>query len=101
MLPEGDARAHIIRDLKISDSDFELLKAIGGECAGALSILPKNHKPRDIFHYRQLRDNELKKILLRKGQIFPFTSSNNHPRLSLAGAQDKCPIFFDGENFSF
>ena len=40
LLPEAGARMHIVRDLKIADSDFELLKAIGGECAGALSLLP-------------------------------------------------------------
>ena len=45
LLPEGEARNRIVRNLKITDIDFELLKAIGGECAGALSILPIGHNP--------------------------------------------------------
>src|SRR3990172_10361302 len=40
LLPEANARTHIVRDLKIANSDYALLRAIGGECAGALSILP-------------------------------------------------------------
>ena len=39
LLPEGLARDRLVRDLKIVDTDFELLRAIGGECAGACSIL--------------------------------------------------------------
>ncbi len=37
--PEGGVRDQIVRDLKIPNTDFNLLRAIGGECAGALSIL--------------------------------------------------------------
>jgi len=41
LLPEGNVREQICRALGISPSnDFELLKAIGGECAGALDKLP-------------------------------------------------------------
>jgi serine/threonine-protein kinase HipA len=99
LLPEADARMHIIRDLKISNSDFELLKAVGGECAGALSILPIELEPTEVSHYKKLTDEELRKIVLRKGQVFDLTSVENRPRLSLAGAHDKCPIFFDGKNY--
>lgn len=100
LLPEADARLHIVRDLKITNSDFELLKAIGGECAGAISILPTALTPKSVADYKKLDPNELRKILLRKGQIFNLTTNNNRPRLSLAGAQDKCPIFFDGKQYS-
>ena len=34
LLPEGGAREQIVRDLKIANTDFDLLRAIGGECAG-------------------------------------------------------------------
>jgi len=99
LLPEAGARLHLVRDLKVSNSDFELLKAIGGECAGALSILPKDYQPIENFHYKKITDTALKKLLLRKGRFSSITSDNDRPRLSLAGAQDKCPIFFDGENY--
>jgi len=45
LLPEGGVREQIVRDLKISNTDFNLLRAIGGECAGALSILPVEQQP--------------------------------------------------------
>ena len=99
LLPEANARAHIIRDLKISNSDFELLKAIGGECAGAFSILPESHVANTKPHYQKLTEEDLKKIVLRKGNVSSFTTEKNRPRLSLAGAQDKCAIFFDGKNY--
>lgn len=94
LLPEANARTHIVRDLKISNSDFELLKAIGGECAGALSILPVDYKLSERTNYKKLTNKDLKKIIQRKGQVSSFTSDECRPRLSLAGAQDKCPIFF-------
>lgn len=99
LLPEGDARLHIVRDLKISNSDFGLLKAIGGECAGALSMLPLDITPSETAQYKQLSETDLKKLVLRQGQIFTFTSFEQRPRLSLAGAHDKCPIFYDGKNY--
>lgn len=99
LLPEADARMHTVRNLKISNSDFELLKAIGGECAGALSILPIGYKLSDMSNYKKLTSNDLKKIIQRKGQISSFTTDEDRPRLSLAGAQDKCPIFFDGNDY--
>jgi len=42
LLPEGAVRDHIVRDLKQPNTDFDLLRAIGGECAGALSMLANN-----------------------------------------------------------
>ena len=45
LLPESGFRERIVRDLKISDTDFNLLRAIGGECGGALSVLPEQQKP--------------------------------------------------------
>ncbi len=99
LLPEANARAHVVRDLKISNSEFELLKAIGGECAGALSILPSTLPPDTKPFYQQLSEEEFKKILLRKGNLASLTSEKNRPRLSLAGAQDKCAIFFDQHHY--
>src|SRR3990167_11266137 len=99
LLPEANARMHIVRDLKISNSDFELLAAIGGECAGALSILPENHAVQRKPRYRKLTAEDLEKILLRRGNITSFISDENRPRLSLAGAQDKCAIYFEKNEY--
>lgn len=91
LLPEGGARDQIVRDLKISNTDFDLLRAIGGECAGALSLLRTEQDPSLEYSYQQLSDQELSELVMRKGQ--PYTwKGDARPRLSLAGAQSKCPV---------
>lgn len=99
LLPEGGAREQIVRDLKISNADFDLLRAIGGECAGALSLLRTEQVPSTDYKYQKLSDEELANLVKRKGQ--PSTwKGNDRPRLSLAGAQSKCPVLFrNGEYF--
>ncbi|MDZ7662069.1 type II toxin-antitoxin system HipA family toxin [Thiohalophilus sp.] len=99
LLPEGNVRAHIVRDLKIADSDFDLLRAIGGECAGALSILADDQDPTSDYHYRRLDEAQLEKLILRRGQIYAGESEEDRPRLSLAGAQDKCPVLLRDDQF--
>ncbi len=92
LLPEGGVRNHIVRDLKIPDTDFDLLRAIGGECAGALSIFPVEQTPSGERHYHPISDEELARLMARRGQIYTGWSADERPRLSLAGAQDKCPL---------
>lgn len=99
LLPEGNARIHIIRDYKIPNSDFELLKAIGGECAGAFSILPPPDRPILTADYKIITDDELLSMLKRKRMVYKFNSEKNRPRLSLAGAQDKCPVLYDSKDY--
>ena len=103
LLPEGRVREHIARDLKIPDSDFDLLRAIGGECAGALSILPDDREPAVEAAYRKLTAEAFRDLVLRKGQIYAGpddgTTAHPFPRLSLAGAQEKCPVLLRGEQF--
>ncbi len=99
LLPEGAVRSHIVRDLKISDTDFELLRAIGGECAGALSILPVERTPSVERRYRPITDKELAQLAARRGQIYAAGPADQRPRLSLAGAQDKCPILVRDEQY--
>ncbi len=99
LLPEGGVREHIVRDLKISNTDFDLLRAIGGECAGALSILPTEQQPSKQASYHPISDKELANLVARRGQVYNW-STNERPRLSLAGAQDKCPILIrNGDYF--
>jgi len=100
LLPEGGVRDHIVRDLKIANTDFELLRAIGGECAGALSILPVERNPSEDRSYCPLPDKELARLIAQRGQIYAAWSKDKRPRLSLAGAQDKCPVLIrDGHYF--
>jgi serine/threonine-protein kinase HipA len=94
LLPEGRLRQLVTRRLGISeDNDYELLKAIGGECAGALTILPESIKNRKLSanEYRPLSLATLKK-LEAEGPVYPAITATSGVRLSLAGAQDKLPV---------
>ncbi|MFH1727167.1 MAG: type II toxin-antitoxin system HipA family toxin [Pseudomonadota bacterium] len=98
LLPEGDIRTYLARMLQISErNDMLLLDAIGGECAGAISIVNKNYKYNGKFSYKKLDESRLKEMLKTDKKI-PLLAHNTDLRLSLAGAQDKIPVYFDGES---
>ena len=91
LLPEGGFREHITRDLKISNTDFNLLRAIGGECAGALSFLPPEAEPCAEQSYHPISDKELADLVFTRGQMYLWAKQRKS-RFSLAGAQDKFPV---------
>lgn len=98
LLPEAQARTHIINDLRIADSDYALLEAIGGECAGAFTLLPEGSQPvsREDWDYTELSNKDLAALIRRRGNGINFRNASNEPvRLSLAGAQNKCPILIN------
>ena len=98
LLPEGGFRERTVRDLKVSDTDFNLLRAIGGECAGALSILPEQLEPSAEHSYRPINDEELADLVSQRGQPYSW-SAGKRPRFSLAGAQNKFPVLMrDGRH---
>lgn len=69
LLPEGEARTLVARRYRIPDDDFEMLRAIGGECAGALSILPLGQEPDSFtpFAYERIDDGGLGAMIFRRG----------------------------------
>ncbi|MFZ0256092.1 MAG: type II toxin-antitoxin system HipA family toxin [Gammaproteobacteria bacterium] len=99
LLPEGAVREHIVRDLKLPNTDFDLLRAIGGECAGALSILSLDQQPSGQRQYRPLTEKNLADLAARRGQIYAAWPADERPRLSLAGAQDKCPVLVRDDQY--
>lgn len=95
LLPEGAARERIVRSLGVADDDFVLLREIGGDCAGALNILPIDQSPDEHGGADSLDDHAFHRMLEQRGQgIVPRPEAGNgaRPRLSLAGAQAKCPV---------
>lgn len=101
LLPEEQSRLALIRRLGIPDDDFSLLAAIGGDCAGALTILPTDQPPpasdpsfpidRD---YRELPLDRLAQWAGARERYALMGDGDpaRRPRLSLAGAQDKIPV---------
>jgi serine/threonine-protein kinase HipA len=95
LLPEAEKRELVARALGVSDrNDFALLDRIGGECAGAITLVHSGEMPPLVpkdADYRPLDDSELKRIL----DVLPdrpLLAGEEGVRLSLAGAQDKLPV---------
>src|SRR5713226_1684907 len=64
LLPEGIQRPLIARRLGISESnDYALLAAIGGECAGAVSLWPPGETPNMGGTYEPLTQERLQTII--------------------------------------
>lgn len=99
LLPEGDVRSQVARNLGVSrENTFALLAALGGDCAGAVSLLPSGEEPHGAGHYRPISGDNLAAELDRLPS-HPFLADEEGVRLSLAGAQNKLPIYYDGNGF--
>ncbi|MBI5451275.1 MAG: type II toxin-antitoxin system HipA family toxin [Gammaproteobacteria bacterium] len=100
LLPESDLRRALARKLGLSEqNDFALLEAVGGECAGAVSLLPDNMPLPDTGSYRILNEDDLN-ALVDELPTRPMLAGEQGIRLSLAGAQNKLPVHFDGQHIS-
>ncbi len=99
LLPEGQMRRLIAQQFQVSDqNDFALLDHIGGECAGAVTFvepgqaLPMSNRSDDV---RWLSNEEVVAMLDELPRR-PMLAGKDGLRLSLAGAQNKLPVVFDG-----
>ena len=100
LLPESELRRIIARKLGLSEkNDFALLEAVGGECAGAVSLLPHDELRLIRGSYRNLDDAQLNELISSLPKR-PMLAGENQIRLSLAGAQNKLPVLFDGQQVS-
>lgn len=101
LLPEGDNRDLVAKILGTSPSnDFRMLREIGGECAGAVTILPhEKHLEKPENSYERLDDNRLSEVL-RQLPTRPLMAGAKGIRLSQAGAQDKLPVHVSGGQIS-
>lgn len=100
LLPEGDIRAAIAKLKRVSERNtFGLLEEIGGDCAGAISLWPEGEKPRKNEGYTAISDERLNKLLADM-QKRPLLVIEDELRLSLAGAQNKLPVYYDGKQLS-
>lgn len=93
LLPETGVRALIAQRLGVSvGNDFKLLEALGGDCAGALSLLLPDQKPDADGFYELLSSEKLRQMIEQIPQR-PLLSPGEGLRLSLAGVQNKLPIY--------
>jgi serine/threonine-protein kinase HipA len=97
LLPEAEIKRAIAQHLRISASnDFAMLTSIGGECAGAVSVLPSGVTPAVKSGYRELNEEELHRIIIDLPRR-PLMAGVEGMRLSLAGAQDKLPVYMEDD----
>ncbi len=101
LLPEAELRSAIARKLGLSDkNDYALLEAIGGECAGAVSLYPEDQQPpTEPGRYQPLDEEQLQQLIQQLPQQ-PMLAGEGELRLSLAGVQNKLPVYFDGQQIS-
>lgn len=103
LLPESEARSILAFNHRFDQKDiFSFLKNFGADCAGALSIIPEGEEIFFDFSKYRCIDTELRDALNRidadpsKHKLFPEITN---ARLSIAGAQDKLPVYFERDVF--
>lgn len=100
LLPEGRVRRRICRQLGIDpEDDAGLLFAIGEDCAGALSVLPSGVTPQTGSEApRELTAEQIEDLVRTQGQA--AATGGRKQRFSLAGAQEKQSVIFDGASYA-
>ena len=92
ILPEADVRSQVAAILGISaENDWGLMERIGGECAGAVSLLSPDLPPPAEGRLQWVSTEELAAII---GELprRPLMAGKADVRLSPAGAQAKLPV---------
>lgn len=98
LLPEGVKRKQIAKTLQVSaQNDYALLESLGGECAGAVTLLEPGQTPPASDAPPEVRWLDSKQLLqvLDEMPLRPMRAGDDGLRLSLAGAQDKLPVVLD------
>lgn len=98
LLPEGDGREALARNLGISaGNDYALLEEVGGDCAGAIVLIDPGGSLPTTPEVRWLDPGELDETLRELPQRPLAADPAEGIRLSLAGAQPKTPVVVEGE----
>ena len=99
LLPEGGVRQALAQLARLAANDgFGLLARFGEESAGALTLLPTEAPPPAQGRYEPLSLDELRE-LIRKRPGIPLIAAAGRAKMSLAGAQHKLPLHWDGAQF--
>jgi serine/threonine-protein kinase HipA len=92
LLPEDEYRRMLARTLGLSDRNVAgLLGAIGGECAGAVSIWPDGQQPPSPPEYIALADDAVQHLFAARDHAARMQVVREG-RLSLAGGMEKLSL---------
>lgn len=102
LLPEGEFLRAVARAFHVSvENSFSLLEEIGGECAGAISLVARGGQPpfKDSQPPRWLEGDGLERLLdeLPSRPLLVGLGEDEGIRLSLAGTRDKLPVLWEGD----
>ncbi len=96
LLPEGPPRELLARQLGVSSGNaFSLLARLGGDTAGAVSLLAPGEPIPDqpaIPRVQWLSEGELAQLIAELPSRPMHVDAEGEYRLSLAGVQDKLPV---------
>jgi len=99
LLPEEEYRELLARILQVSERNVAgLLGAIGGECAGAVSIWPRGEQPHDPPVYAAIPPAEFRR-LIEASDAAQRLAVVREGRLSLAGTMEKLGLRRRGERW--
>ena len=91
LLAEGNRRKQLARIVGCAEIDtWSLLRAAGGECAGAVQVVGPEHRDRPALF--PISERRLER-LLEETPIEPIGSVSAAARISVAGAQEKVVLF--------
>lgn len=101
LLPEENIRILIAKNLGITPrNDYAMLREIGGECAGAISLIDPETDPAPRQHaYHRISLSELE-TTVDTLPTRPLLAGEAEIRLSLAGAQNKLSIYYDEQGYA-
>lgn len=98
LLPEDTIREEIARNLGVSArSDFALLREIGGDCAGAISVGDSNKEYSEKYEKEIYGKQLIEALKPLTGR--PLFAGEKDVRLSIAGSQRKLPIVYREGHF--
>ncbi len=102
LLPEGDVHHRLARALRTSSSrlthsatvQLKALRLLGGECAGAVRIMPEGDIIDDQPDIHWLNERSLQNVMASL-YFSPLLAGWKGKRYCLTGAQDKLPVVFE------
>lgn len=106
LLPDSDAiRRRVAERFKTGSTDpFDLLKAIGRDCVGAVQILEEGDVPKGFDHIEgvPLSEEDIERHLIETVSPQAFAAGRDPDadfRISLAGAQEKTAFLWAGRQW--
>jgi serine/threonine-protein kinase HipA len=94
LLPEGDTRTLIEARLGTPrGDDYALLRMIGGDCAGAITLFPEGQTPFVDASYKELSNDDLITLIKELPKNPLGVGRSEKVRLSLPGAQNKTTLY--------